>query len=52
MKREDLTKLFEALKFYADEETHRVFIDGKGFITTRAIKDNGEKAREALNLVK
>ena len=52
MNKEEVKELFEVLKFYADEETHRVFVDSKGFITTKAIKDNGERAREALSLLK
>lgn len=52
MKSEDVNRLFEALKFYADEETHRVFIDTNGFMTTRVIRDSGEKAREVLDLLK
>ncbi len=49
---DDLQALFDALKFYADEDTHRVFIDGSGYITTRAIKDGGKRAREALDILK
>jgi len=49
VKIEEIKQLREALKFYANEETHRVFVDNNGFITTKAIKDNGEKAREALS---
>jgi len=43
--------LHEALKFYADSESHRHFQDDKGFMTNLIMKDRGNLARRALHIL-
>ena len=47
MLREKNKKLEEALDFYADRETYRLYEDEQGR-TCKAEQDNGHKAREVL----
>lgn len=47
MLREQNKKLIDALDFYADRETYRLYRDEQGR-TCKAEQDNGHKAREVL----